>query len=245
MSTPKLIRRAALAATLQRALIFNGLPEDDLLRIAGYARLRSLDKGEILFYEGGKVEGFYVVVCGLIKAYRIGEGGREQLIHLVHPDESFAEPAIAGLPGYPAHTKALEKTEVALIPAEDFLEHLRGQSDLALRMLTSLSRHLHELVGIIESYKLRDSETRLLHWLLQQCDPDASESVIHLAISKGVLAAELGTRPETLSRIFAKLRNSGDIIVKGREIHVPDIKRLHALLESQLKADQSSRLSPK
>lgn len=224
-------------------MIFKGLPEDDLRRIAGYARPRSLDKNEILFHEGGKVEGFYIVVRGLIKAYRIGEGGREQLIHLVHPDESFAEPAIAGLPGYPAHTRALEKTEVILIPAEDFLDHLRGQSELALRMLTSLSRHLHELVSVIESYKLRDAETRLLHWLLQRCDPSASESVIRLAISKGVLAAELGTRPETLSRIFAKLRDSGDMIVKGRVIHVPDTGRLHALLERQLSADRPSQAS--
>lgn len=243
MATPNLIRRAALASTLQRALIFKGLPEDDLLRIAGYARPRSLDKGEILFHEGGKVEGFYIVVRGLIKAYRIGEGDREQLIHLVHPDESFAEPAIAGLPGYPADTKALEKTEVILIPADDFLEHLRGKSELALRMLTSLSRHLNELVNVIESYKLRDAETRLLHWLLQRCDPGVSKSVIHLAISKGVLAAELGTRQETLSRILAKLRDSGDIIVKGREIQVPDTVRLRALFESQLKADRPSRAS--
>lgn len=235
MLSSKLIRRAALASTLQRALIFKGLPEDDLLRIAGYARLRTLNKGEILFHEGGEVEGFYIVIRGLIKAYRIGEGGREQLIHLVHPDESFAEPAIAGLPGYPAHTKALEKTEVILIPAGDFLEHLRGTSELALRMLTSLSRHLHELVSVIESYKLRDAETRLLHWLLQRCDSGAKKSIVHLSISKGVLAAELGTRQETLSRILAKLRDSGDIIVKGRNIQVSDTVRLQALLESQLK----------
>eukprot|EP00903_Cladosiphon_okamuranus_P003929 g3927.t1 len=105
---------ATLASALKRAPIFQGLPEEDISRIAGYASRQSLEKDEILFTEGEEVRGFFIVTKGLIKAYRIGESGREQLIHLVRPDESFAEPAVAGLPGYPAHTKALEKTQLSM-----------------------------------------------------------------------------------------------------------------------------------
>ncbi|MFD2255451.1 Crp/Fnr family transcriptional regulator [Luteolibacter algae] len=233
MNRPEIIKRAALASALKRVPIFQGLPAEDVERIAGYASRQSLEKGEILFEEGGEVKGFYIVTKGLIKAYRIGEGGREQLIHLVHPDESFAEPAVAGLPGYPAHTRALGKTEVILIPAAEFLAHLREQSDLALRMLASLSRHLHDLVSTIENYKLRDAETRLLHWLVRRCGGE-ERTVIKLGISKGVLASELGTRQETLSRIFAKLRAAGEIRVEGREIVIPDTGRLRRLFEQQL-----------
>jgi CRP/FNR family transcriptional regulator len=204
-------------------------------RIAGYASRQALAKNEILFEEGAEVRGFYIVTKGLIKAYRIGESGREQLIHLVHADESFAEPAVAGLPGYPAHTKALEKTEVILIPAAEFLNHLKTQPDLSLRILASLSRHLHELVTTIENYKLRDAETRLLHWLLHRCEDGALTSVIHLSISKGTLASELGTRQETLSRILAKLRAAGTIEVDGRRITVPDTGELRRLFAEQLR----------
>lgn len=236
----RLIQRATLASALQRAAIFKGLPEEDVIRIAGYAARQSLDKGEILFEEGGEVRGFYIVTKGLIKAYRIAENGREQLIHLVHPDESFAEPAIAGLMGYPAHTKALEKTEVILIPATEFLAHLRERPDLSLRILASLSRHLHELVTTIENYKLRDAETRLLHWLIHRCPDGEPTATIRLAISKGTLAAELGTRQETLSRILAKLRDSGEIEVRGREISVLDTGRLRRLFTNQLNPPATS-----
>ncbi len=234
MPKTRMIQRAALASSLRRVAIFKGLPEEDLRRIAGYATRQSLEKGEILFEEGGEVRGFYIVTKGLIKAYRIGESGREQLIHLVHPDESFAEPAIAGLPGYPAHTKALEKTDVILVPAAEFLDHLRAQPDLSLRILASLSRHLHELVTTIENYKLRDVETRLLHWLIHRCPEGEASATIRLAISKGTLAAELGTRQETLSRILAKLRDSGEIGVDGRQIEIPDTGKLRRLFANQL-----------
>lgn len=234
MPKSDIIRRAALASFLRQTAIFNGLPEDDIIRIADYATRQSLGKDEILFEEGGEVRGFYIVMKGLIKAYRIAESGREQLIHLVHPSESFAEPAIAGLMGYPAHTKALEKTEVILIPAAEFLAHLRERPELSLRILGSLSRHLHELVTTIENYKLRDVETRLLHWLIHRCPDGAPTATIRLAISKGTLAAELGTRQETLSRILAKLRDSGEIEVDGRKIHVLDTGRLRRLFARQL-----------
>jgi len=234
MPKTRMIRHATLVAALKRAPVFQGLPDEDVSRIAGYASRHTLIRDEILFKEGEKVRGFYLVTKGLIKAYRIAENGREQLIHLVRPDESFAEPAVAGLPGYPAHAKALETTEVILIPAGDFLAHLKTQPELSLRMLASLSRHLHELVTVIENYKLRDAETRLLHWLLHRCDEGAKLQVIHLSISKGTLASELGTRQETLSRILAKLRSSGEIEVHGREITVLDTSRLRVLYHNQL-----------
>lgn len=230
-----LIRRAALASSLQQAAIFSGLPEQDLLRVAGYAVKRTLKKDEILFREGEEVIGFYVVTKGMIKAYRIGEGGREQLIHLIHAGESFAEPAVAGLPGYPAHTRALEKTEVVLIRGKEFLDHLREQSDLALRMLASLSRHLHGLVASIESYKLRDAETRLLHWLLQRCPAGATRFAVDLQISKGTLAEELGTRQETLSRILARLKKAEVLTVAGRKITVADAEGLRKMFEEHLR----------
>jgi len=240
MHSPDSIRLAALASSLQQAAIFSGLPEADLMRIAGYAEVRELRKGEILFEEGEPVTGFYLVRQGLIEAYRIGEGGREQLIHLIHAGESFAEPAVAGLPGYPAHTRALEDSEVVLIRGGEFLDHLREQSDLAMRMLASLSRHLHGLVSTIENYKLRNAETRLLHWLLGRCPGDEKATVIQLETSKGVLAAELGTRQETLSRLFSKLRKSGILKVDGREITVTDPAGLRRLFEAQLHSEGDS-----
>lgn len=231
MAPPATIRLAALAAALRQTSIFSGLPDGDLLQIAGYSERRPLAKGEILFEEGQPVAGFYVVLKGLIKAYRVDETGREQVIHLIPAGQSFAEPAVAGLPGYPAHTRALEKSEVILIRGPEFLAHLRVHSELALRMLASLSRHLHELVSTIESHRLQDAEMRLLHWLANRCPDGNTPALIQLATSKGVLASELGTRPETLSRLLAKLRNAGILTVCGREIRVEHPADLHRMFE--------------
>jgi CRP-like cAMP-binding protein len=235
MASPDSIRAAALASALRQSSIFSGLGEADLAEIASYSERKTLAKGEILFREGDPVSGFYVVLKGLIKAYRVDEGGREQVIHLIGAGESFAEPAVAGLPGYPAHTVALERSEVALIRGEPFLNHLRVRSELALRMLASLSRHLHELVSTIESYRLRDTETRLLHWLVRRCPAEETPVELILSTSKGVWASELGTRQETLSRLLAKLRKAGILTVNGRTLRIGSPVALRAMFEESLR----------
>lgn len=235
MTKPEEIRLAALAQMLRGCSIFSGLGESDLLQIAGYSERILLDKGELLFREGDPVLGFYVVLRGTIQAYRMDGGGREQVIHLISAGGSFAEPAVAGLPGYPAHTKAVESTEVVLVKGEPFLEHLRLNSELSLRMLSSLSRHLHELVGTIEGYRLKDAETRLLHWLLGRTEGREGLVVFELAVPKSVLASELGTRQETLSRMLARLRRAGLVRVEGRKITVVDSGELRQRFDVHLK----------
>lgn len=234
MSSPDLIRTAALAQELRNSSIFSGLEAGELLQIAAYSVRVSLAKNQILFREGDAVIGFYVVIKGAIKAYRINGAGREQVIHLIHEGGSFAEPAVAGLPGYPAHTRALEPTEVVLIRSQPFLDHLKVNTDLALRMLASLSRHLHELVTTIEGYRLRDAETRLLHWLLRQAGDGGEPVSIELGIPKSVLASELGTRQETLSRLFAKLGKTGALKVEGKIILIEKPALLRRIFEDNL-----------
>ncbi len=235
MKNATLVRRARLAESLRQAPIFSGLGESDIRRVVSYATVRLLEKDEILFREGEAVSGFFVLRKGMIKAYRASHDGREQLIHLIHPGESFAEPAVAGLPGYPAHTRALVPSEVILIEAKAFLRHLHEQPDLAMRMLASLSRHLHGLVETIENYKLRDAEARLLHWLLARCGPGFGPAVVVLHSTKTLLASELGTRPETLSRLLAKLRDEGHLKVRGRKMEVRCPLRLREKFESHLR----------
>ena len=238
MNDADTIRTAALAQALQRTSIFSGLGAVELRQIAGYSERVTLAKDEILFREGDPVIGFYIVLKGCIKAYRINEAGREQVIHLIHPGGSFAEPAVAGLPGYPAHTRALEPGEVVLVKSGPFLDHLRVNSELALRILASLSRHLHELVATIDSYRLRNAETRLLHWLLQRAGEPAAPVVFELGVPKSVLASELGTRQETLSRMFGKLRKKGVVKVQGKTLTIVDPAALKELFDANLSGPQ-------
>src|SRR5262245_48051829 len=103
-------------------------------------------------------------------------------------------------------------------------------------MLGSMSIHLRVVVGQLEDLTLKDVETRLANWLIRRCpSPDSSNPVkIELAMTKRVLAAELGTVSETFSRTMAKFREQKLVTVKGKVIVVLSPVRLNALLRRNL-----------
>jgi CRP/FNR family transcriptional regulator len=83
---------------------------------------------------------------------------------------------------------------------------------------------------------LKDVETRLANWLLKRCpEPWAPGPVlIELKTTKRVLAAELGTVSETLSRTLARFRAQKLVSVKGKTLSVLAPPRLGELLRHNL-----------
>ncbi|ACB74194.1 Crp/Fnr family transcriptional regulator [Opitutus terrae] len=222
------LRTAAIAATLRSCQLFSGLSASDLETIAAFSILRSVAKGAYLFREGDPAEGFYVAQRGAFNVHRVSPTGKEQVIYVFRPGESFAEAALASPQGYPANARAVEPSGVVLVPKVPFLGLLGRRPDLALRMLGSMSQHLRVLVGLVEDMTLKDVETRLLNWLCKRLPRGAGAPVIELGTTKRVLAAELGTSSETLSRTFARLRDERLLTVRGKELHVADADALRA-----------------
>jgi len=229
-------RQIARAKALRVCQLFDGLPQEALGSIAAFVAARRLDKGDYLFHEGDRAEGFYVVQSGAINVHRVSALGKEQTIAIFHAGQSFAEAALAGESGYPADARAIEPSTVLLVPKVDFLELLRNRPELALRMLGSMSQHLRALVGLLDDLTLKDVETRLANWLLKRCPHPVTPSpaAIRLSRTKKVLAGELGTTSETLSRTLAKFRIQKLVEVQGKIITVIQPLELDQLLRRNL-----------
>ncbi len=221
-------RTTAIAATLRSCQLFSGLSPADLAAIAAFSTLRMLPKGAYLFREGDPAEGFYVAQKGAFNVHRVSPAGKEQVIYVFRAGESFAEAAIATEQGYPANARAVESSGVVVVPKAPFLALLARRPDLSLRMLGSMSQHLRVLVGLVEDMTQKDVETRLLNWRLKRCPDGGGACTVELGTTKRVVAAELGTSSETLSRTFARLRDGGVLDVRGNALHVPDPASLRA-----------------
>lgn len=216
---PADLKLTGLTGSLRCCQIFSSLSGEDLQLIASFASPITLAKGDYLFHEGETSRGFYVVQSGAINVHRVSIAGKEQVIHVFRSGESFAEAALASPAGYPADARAVEPSSVLLLPKAPVLDLIGRRPDLALRMLGSMSIHLRVLVGMLDDLTLKDVETRLLNWLVKH-GAAARGGVIRLPGTKRVLAAELGTSSETLSRTLARLRDQKLISVAARSITV-------------------------
>ena len=215
--------------------MFADLNAEDLGAVADGCTIRTLQKGEMLFHEGEKAEGFYVLQTGQVSVFRVTPDGRDQVICVFRPPESFAEVTLATVEAYPANAVALESSQVIVVQKTRFRELIYRKPELALHMLSSMSLHLKHLVQMLQDYKGRQIEGRLAGWLLQQ-SPAANAgcpAVFTLAVTKKVLAGQLGVTSETLSRTFARFRDEGLIRVEGPRVSVLNSAGLRAYVDPE------------
>src|SRR6266540_4857322 len=99
-------RQAVTENTLRGCQLFMGLPAIDIATIASFVVSKHLDKGDYLFREGDRSEGFYIVQKGAINVHRVSAVGKEQVIHVFYPIESFSKATLATEGGYPADARA-------------------------------------------------------------------------------------------------------------------------------------------
>lgn len=225
-------KQAAIVNALRSCQLFSGLAAPDLDSIASITVMKHLGRGDYLFRQGDQAHGFYIIQKGSVNVHRVNAAGKEQVIHVFRAGESLAEATLAMDTGYPADARAVEASQVLLVQKSGFVALLRRHPELGLKILAAMALHLRILVSQIEDLMLKDFETRLANWFVKRCpDPRSSKpAVIALGIPKRVLAAELGTVSETLSRTFQKFRQEKLITVKGNTVTVLDPSRLHDLV---------------
>lgn len=233
----KSLRAVALQASLRRCPIFSTLDEIALADVAQTCVLRGLAKGEYLFREGDKAEGFFIVQAGAISAHRISSDGREQVIRVFRPYASFAEIALSSDSVYPVHAVAVQPSQVILVQRVALRELIQKNPDIAFHIMASMANHFRHLVQMLEDHKFKDFESRLANWLIRQLDK-TDTCTVQLDTSKKLLASQLGVSSETLSRALARFRESGWLDVQGSRIEVNDLESLRRLVDSTMSQDE-------
>jgi len=95
-----------------------------------------------------------------------------------------------------------------------------------MNLLAVMAMRLRRFANQIENLSLKEVPSRLASYLLYLSDKQDDRSQVRLDVSKGQLASLLGTSPETLSRIFAKMTEEGLIEVRGRVIILKNLSGL-------------------
>jgi len=216
-----LMRQVIIASEL-----FGGLPPEHLDEIERIAIRKEYKRGESIFFEGDPGIGFYMVATGKVKIFKMSFSGKEQILHIFGPGEPFGEVPVFHDQPFPANATALEKTSLLFFPRKDFVELIHSIPSLVMSMLAVLSMRLRNFATQIENLSLKEVPERLAGYLLYLAEEQGNTEKVELQISKGQLASLLGTIPETLSRIFAKMSDEGLIRVEGKNISLRNLKGL-------------------
>ncbi len=207
---------------LRRCPLFAGLKDEDLRRVRAIASPKQVRKRGILFGEGEEAKGFYVILSGKVKLYKVSLDGKEQILHVVSAPEAFAEAALFLEGSYPAFAEALADSQLLFFPKKAFVQLIEGNPRLSINMIVSLSHFLRKFASLIEELSLKEVSSRVAKYLIDLSLKSAREGKnpreVDLDLSKNQLASKLGTISETLSRTLTKMKAKEVIDVRKDRI---------------------------
>jgi len=219
-----------IAAELRRLYLFAGLDDAQFQRVLAAAQVYHVAPDGSLFEQGQPADRFFLLRRGLMKLSRLSPAGDEKVIEFLQPGQTFAEALMflgrAG--GYPVNARAIEPSEVLGFDNRTFLALLQSSPDTCLRLLASMSKRMHGLLAEIDRLALQSASSRLVEFLLA----GAEDGKVELRTPKHVLASRLSIKPETLSRIFARLTSEGYIRVQGAQIELLRLDDLRKMVET-------------
>ncbi len=205
--------------------MFSKVPAEKVATLLKGALPRAYPKGHVLFQQGDPADSFFVVLSGWVKLFRQTPQGDEAVVHIVSRGEAFAEAAMFLGGRYPASAQIAEDAELVRIAAGPFRDWVQAEPEMALGMLAALSARLHHMVNETEQLQTRSATERVADFILKRCPVRNGSAVIALPYDKSLLAARLAMKPESLSRVLAKLRKLG-VRSEQHRVIVADVARL-------------------
>jgi len=210
----------SVLAAVRSLDLFRDLDPAFQRQIAGLLREGRYARGEVIVREGEPCEALYCVASGLVKRYKLGPTGKEQVLKVLGPGDSFNEvPVLDGGPN-PAWAEALEESVVYALHRQDFLVLLERNPDMCRGLVQVLGGRLRHLVGVVEDLSLRQVTGRVARLLLQQAE-------VAGRLTQQEMAAMVGTVREVIGRALHDLEELGAIRIRRGRIVIlnPDLLR--------------------
>ena len=207
--------------------LFSGLTEQEKDGLLRCGRVRTLARGEMLFFHGEPVTHFYLILDGNIQLFRENQDGDEKTLHVLKAGQTICESEILdACRNHRAHAKAVNDTKVMEFPLQWLKDSSRANSTFALNLLSLIAAHAH-MAEVEAEHQATMTAAQLVACFLQRLcvlyefDPKGFE----LPYNKTLIASRLGMELETFSRTLAKLKEHG-IVVNGTHVKINDLARI-------------------
>ncbi len=209
---------------LRQIPYFSVIDAGFLKPIAQTAVSRKYDSGQIVILEGDLNSGLFIVEAGCVKITKVAVDGKEQILQIIGPNETFNSVGVFTAAPNPATVIALELSTLLIIQRELMQQLLIKHPNLAQYVIEELSNQILNLIDLVDDLSLRKLESRIAKHII--------EKSIHNKIvrkqwaTQTEIAARMGTVPDVISRIMRKFVEEGIIDVDRREILIIDRLKL-------------------
>jgi len=194
---------------------FSGLGQAELDSICKLIFEKKADRGEVLLFEGEPAEILCFVAAGVVKVFKTSTDGKEQILQIIRPGESFNDvPVFSGGVNL-ASAEAMGAVVLNMIRKRDLEIILREHPQVALNVIQVLSQRVQHLVSLVEDLSFRHVTGRVAKILLEYAGDGTGEKPL---LTQQEMAAMIGTAREMVGRSLKTLEAEGTIRMERQRI---------------------------
>ena len=187
-------------------------------RVADVARLKSYDRGDLIFAEGDPSDDFIIIVSGRVKVFKSTPAGKEIILEIFGAGDPLGAVAVYEGAPFMASALSLEPTEVLSIEQAAFFRLLEAEPAFVRGLLSGLTLRLAELTRRLAELTGARVEARFARLFLKLCDqigkPDRGGVFIPMALTRQELADLVGTTIETAIRIMSRWQKDAVLLTE-------------------------------
>lgn len=205
---------------------FSGLGEAELDAIRKYIFEKKAERGEIFLFEGEPAEVVYFVTAGAVKTFKTSADGKEQILHIIRPGESFNDAPVFSGGENLASAEAMGPVVLNMIKKSDLEVILREYPQVALNTINILSQRVQHMVSLVEDLSFRHVTSRVAKILLEYAGDGTSERP---RLTQQEMAAMIGTAREMVGRSLKTLEEKGTIRLDRHRIIITNQEALREM----------------
>lgn len=211
--------------------IFKHLNSEELEKVEKEKVCNFYKRGSIIYHEGSRTNGFYCINSGILKIFKTGIDGREQIIAFAKRGDIIGYRSILSNELACSSAKVIEDAVLCFVPGETLISLVKTNGNFSMAMMQQTCKELGEANSFITDIAQKTVRERLAEVLLNLKEIfDLDENnVLQISLTREELANIVGTATESVIRLLSEFKHDKLIDLNGRKITILDIKQLEKI----------------
>lgn len=189
---------------------------------------RLLKRGSVIYSEGDSSRGCYFVYSGILKIFKTGLEGKEQIIRFAKSGEIIGFRSALSQEPACTSSKVIEEAIVYFIPNQTITQLIEKNPAFSIELIKMTCRELGDANSYITDIAQKSVRERLAEVLMHLMETFglAEDNTLQISLTREELANMVGTATESVIRLLSEFKNDGLIEIKGRKIKIVDVRAL-------------------
>jgi len=211
--------------------IFKHLTPEEHATVEREKVCNTYKRGSVIYHESSRTNGFYCINSGIIKIFKTGIDGREQIIAFAKKGGIIGYRSILSNELACSSAKVIEDATLCFVPGEILVNLVKTNGNFSMAIMQQTCKELGEANAFITDIAQKTVRERLAEILLKLMEIFElnEDGVLQISLTREELANIVGTATESVIRLLSEFKHDKLIDLNGRKIKILNIKQLEKI----------------